>query len=112
MVAKGSMMSVSRSENAITRFVAELAVASIGVVCIAAAIGANQQWLDRHFLPSFLWPRHWYTLIETSVRIALAALGAWIVTGARARAGRLTQRSPALALNIALAIVLALRSAE
>ena len=76
------------------------------------AIGANQRWLDRHFLPSFLWPRHWYTLIETSVRVGVAALGAWIVTGGRARAGRLAQRDPAMATSIAIAIVLALGASE
>jgi hypothetical protein len=103
---------VSRSEKSLTRFVAELVVSSIGAACIAIAIGANQAWLDRHFLPSFLWPRHWYTLIETSVRIGLAALGGWIVTDARRRIGRFARRAPALALHSALAIVLALGAAE
>ena len=103
---------VQGNESAVTRFVAELVVAALGVVCLAVAIGANQRWLDRHFLPSFLWPRHWYTLIETSVRIGVAALGAWIVTGARARAGRLAQRDPAMATSIAIAIVLALGASE
>lgn len=102
----------SRIENPVTRFVAEFVVASLGAACIAIAIGANQPWLDRHFLPSFLWPRHWYTLIETSVRIGLAALGAWVVTGARARAGRFARREPALARSIGLAIVLAFGASE
>jgi hypothetical protein len=84
----------------------------VGAACIAIAIGANQRWLDRHFLPSFLWPRHWYTLIETSVRVGLAALGGWVVTGARVRAGRFARRAPALALNIGIAIVLAFGAAE
>jgi hypothetical protein len=103
---------LSRSENSVTRFVAELVVAAVGVACIAIAVGANQRWLDRHFLPSFLWPRHWYTVIETSARIGLAVFGAWLVTGARARAGRFAQHAPALAMNIGLAIVLALGAAE
>jgi hypothetical protein len=106
------LLRAPRSENGVTRFVAELAVGSIGVLCIAIAIGANQRWLDRHFLPSFLWPRHWYTLIETSVRVGLAALGAWVVTGARTRAGRFARREPAIALHIGLAIVLAFGAAE
>ncbi|HYS27322.1 MAG TPA: hypothetical protein VEP46_17045 [Vicinamibacterales bacterium] len=87
-------------------------VAAIGVACIAIAVGANQRWLDRHFLPSFLWPRHWYTLIETSVRVGLGALGAWIVTGARARAGRFALREPSLALSVAAAMALALGAGE
>jgi len=103
---------LSRSENLLTRFVAELVVATVGVACIVIALGANQRWLDRHFLPSFLWPRHWYTLIETSVRVGLGAFGAWVVTGARTRAGRFAQHAPALALNIGLAIALALGAAE
>ena len=107
-----SVPRASQSENAVTRSVAELAVAAIGVVCIAIAIGANRRWLDRHFLPSFLWPRHWYTLIETSVRVGLGALGAWIATGARTRAGRIAHREPALALSIGLAIGLAFGAAE
>jgi hypothetical protein len=82
------------------------------VVCLAIAIGANQRWLDQHFLPSFLWPRHWYTTIETSVRLGLAVLGAWIVTGARRRAGRVARREPSLVVMIGLAIVLALGASE
>jgi hypothetical protein len=89
-----------------------VAVAVCGIACIAVALGANQRWLDRHFLPSFLWPRYWYTLIETFVRIGVAALGAWIVTGARTRAGRFAQRTPSVALHSALAFVLALGAAE
>jgi hypothetical protein len=103
---------LSRSENSITRFVAELVVAAAGAACIAIAVGANQRWLDRHFLPSFLWPRHWYTVIEMSARIGLGVLGAWLATDARARAGRCARHAPALAMNIGLAIVLALGAAE
>jgi hypothetical protein len=102
----------SRSENSVTRFVAELVVAAIGIACLAIAVGANQRWLDQHFLPSFLWPRHWYAVIETSVRVGLAVLGAWIVTGARRRAGRVAHREPSLVLTIGLAIVLALAASE
>jgi hypothetical protein len=102
----------ARSENSVTRFVAELVVAAIGIACLAFAVGANQRWLDQHFLPSFLWPRHWYAVIETSVRVGLAVLGAWIVTGARRRAGRVAHREPSLVLTIGLAIVLALVASE
>ena len=101
-----------RSENAVTRFVVELVVAAIGIVCLAIAIGANQAWLDQHFLPSFLWPRHWYTLFETSGRLGLATLGAWTLADARTRARRAAQRAPALTLNVGLAIALALGAAE
>lgn len=51
-------------------------------------------------------------MIETSVRVGLAVLGAWIVTGARRRAGRVAHREPSLVLTIGLAIVLALVASE
>src|SRR2546425_13295113 len=103
---------VQRSESTVTRFVVELVVWSIGAGCIAIAVGANQRWLDAHFLPSFLWPRHWYTLIESSVRLGIAALGAWLMTDARRRAGRFAERAPSLALHSALAVILAFGAAE
>lgn len=103
---------VSRSENTLTRYVAELVVGAIGTVCIAIAIGANQRWLDQHFLPSFLLARHVYALIETSVRVGLAALGAWLVSGGRTAAGRFSQRQPAVACSIAFAVILAFGAAE
>ena len=49
--------------------------------------------------------------MAASVRIGLAALGAWIVT-ARRRIGQLAQRAPLLAMHCALAVVLALVAAE
>jgi hypothetical protein len=82
------------------------------VVCLVIAIGANQRWLDRHFLPSFLWPRHWYTLIESSVRLGVGALGAWLVSDARRRAGRFAARAPSLSLHVMVAIVTALGASE
>ena len=103
---------VSRSENSLTRFVAELLVAAIGTACIAIAIGANQSWLDQHFLPSFLWPHHLYARIEMSARFGLGALGAWLVSGGRAAAGRFSQREPAVAGSMAFAVILAFGAAE
>jgi hypothetical protein len=109
---ESSLSRRARSENSVTRFVAELVAAAIGIACLAIALGANQRWLDRHFLPSFLWPRDWYTTIATSVRIALAALGAWIVSDGRRRIGRFAQCAPSVALHSALAVVVALLAAE
>jgi hypothetical protein len=104
--------SLSQSESAVTRTVAELVFLVFGGACVIVAIGANQRWLDRHFLPSFLLPRDWFTLIETSVRVGLALLGAWLMTRARKRVGRMAGRDPALALSIGLAILLAFGAAE
>ena len=98
--------------SSIARVITEVVILTIAVVLLVCAVGANQQWLDRHFLPSFLWPRHWYTLAESSVRLGMAALGAWLAMGARKRAGRLAARAPAAALHVLLAAILALGASE
>jgi hypothetical protein len=107
-----SFRRVQRSEIAITRFVAELVALTLGATCLVIAIGANQRWLDRHFLPSFLLLYSWFTLIETTVRVALAVLGAWLLTTARRRMGRFAQREPMLAVSVAAAVVLAFGAGE
>src|SRR5712691_6402579 len=73
----------------LARVIAEIAVASIGGAFLACALAANQDWLDRHFLPSWFLPRHWYVLIETCARLVMAALGASLALFARPRVGRL-----------------------
>jgi hypothetical protein len=90
----------------------EILVALIGVALIAVAVGANQAWLDRHFLPSFLLPRRLYVRLETVVRVALAAIGALLAFVARPRAGRMAARTSAHPLRIAIAVVLALGASE
>ena len=103
---------VQQSESAITGFVAELVIAALGVTCLAIAVGANQRWLDRHFLPSFLLPRAWFVLIETTARVGLAVLGARLVTAVRRRAGRFVQREPVLAASVVAAVLLAFGAGE
>jgi hypothetical protein len=78
---------------------------------LACALGANQSWLDRHFLPSFLIPREWYVRLETSVRIAMATIGGLLVLAAP-RVGRFAARTPAQTLHIAIATLLALAVSE
>jgi hypothetical protein len=68
---------ISHRENAVSeptrqpsgyfgaRLLAEILVASIGLALLACAIGANQRWLDRHFVPSFFLPRQWYQPLLT-----------------------------------------------
>src|SRR5215469_9030154 len=90
------------------RAIAEIVVASIGAAFLACAIVANQRFLDRHFIPSFFLPRHWYVVLETFGRLVMAALGAWLVTLGRSRAGRFASRAPARALNVVIATILAL----
>jgi hypothetical protein len=94
------------------RVVAETTVSSIGITLFACALVANQRFLDRHFVPSFLIPHHWYVMLETFVRFTIAMLGAWLIFGARSRVGRFVARSPAHALNIVIALVLALSASE
>jgi len=90
------------------RVIAEIVVASVGGAFLACAIIANQRFLDRHFVPSFFLPRHWYVVIETSGRLVMAGLGAWLVTVGRSRAGRFASGAPARALHIVIATILAL----
>src|SRR6266567_9541134 len=90
------------------RLIAEIVVASVGAAFLACAIVANQRFLDRHFVPSFFLPQHWYVVLETFGRLATAALGVWLVTVGRSRAGRFASHTPGRALHIVIATVLAL----
>jgi hypothetical protein len=90
------------------RAIAEIVVASVGGAFLACAIIANQRFLDRHFVPSFFLPRHWYVVIETSGRLVMAALGAWLVTVGRSSAGRFASRAPIRSLHVVIATILAL----
>ena len=94
------------------RGIAEIAVTATGAVLIAGALAANQAWLDRHFLPSFLLARLWYVRIETSVRLTFAACGVLLVLTARPVAARLTARALRMAIQMAAAVVLALGASE
>ena len=112
MPSISSIREARADASSMARVITEAVILTIAVVLLVCAVGANQQWLDRHFLPSFLWPRHWYTLIERSVRVGMAALGAWLAMGARTRAGRLAARAPATTLHVVLAAILAFGAAE
>src|SRR5437879_10366817 len=90
------------------RVIVETAVASIGIALLSCALIANQRFLDRHFVPSFFLPRHWYVLIQTSARLAMAVLGTWLALVARRGVGQFAARTPAGALRIVIAVVLAL----
>jgi hypothetical protein len=94
------------------RVIAEIVVASIGTVFLASALIANQRFLDRHFVPSFLLPRHWYVAIESFVRLCMVILGAWLALFARPRAGRFAARAPARALHLVMATALAIGASE
>jgi hypothetical protein len=95
----------------VARATAEVVVAGIAVALVVAAIAANQSWLDRHFLPSFFIPRHWYVLIETAVRAGMGAVGILLALG-RTRLVRLVAHAPAVALQVVAAATLALFASE
>jgi hypothetical protein len=85
---------------------------SIGTVLLVAALAANQQWLDRHFLPSFLLPRHRYIQIETMVRWFLGTLGALLLLLARRAARWVTPKIARHTLRVVIAFVLAMLTSE
>ncbi len=103
---------VPASDHPRARLIVEISLAAIGGALVVCALAANQQWLDRHFLPSFFLPRRWYVLIEIAVRIGLAALGVSLALVLRGRIGRLAVRTPARALPVAIAALLAIGAGE
>jgi hypothetical protein len=97
--------------------IAEIAIASIGAALLACAVGADQRWLDRHFLPTPSVSRRLYVLVESFARVAIAALGAVLALVARPRIGRFVARVPAGtlladAVRVSLAVALALGTSE
>lgn len=94
------------------RVIAEVCVASIGAACLAGTLVANQRWLDRHFMPSWFLPRHWYELMAIVVRVLLVVVGLSLSLFARRRIGDFAARTPAQAFYIAIAAALALGLSE
>ena len=90
---------------------AEIALGCIGCALIAAAIAANQDWLDRHFLPAFFVSRAQYVRAEWMARSALVFLGILLLF-ARRRAARAIAGDPPRTAMTLLAIVLAFGVAE
>lgn len=106
------MASRQRFGHFAARAVTEIAFATVGAAFLACALVANQRFLDRHFLPSFLFPRHWYVALETLGRVALFVLGALLVFVARPRAARLAVRAPGRTFRVIVAVVLAFGTSE
>ena len=101
-----------RRESFWAGVIAESAVASVGIALLSCAVIANQHFLDRHFVPSFFLPHRWYVALQTSGRLAMAILGTWLAFVARRRAGQFAARTPAGALRIVIAVVLAIFASE
>jgi len=106
---RNSLTSANRAQPRLCGW--DIAIATLGVAFVILAAGANQRWLDAHFLPSFFMPRAPYVRIETTVRVALAAAGiGFIVFIGPMR--RLMQRSPGAVVSALLAAALALGASE
>lgn len=101
-----------RSTYQVARLLAESAVASFGLALLAIALLANQNWLDRHFLPSFFLTRQTYVLLETIARFAIGVFGVTLALVVRPRIGRVVARTPARVLHVAIAAALALVASE
>ena len=103
---------VRMAERSRARLIAEVAVAVVGAALVILALAANQTWLDRHVLPSFFMPRRWYVTVETVVRVTIVAIGILLVVVVRPRVRRLESLTPARALPIAIAALLAVGAGE
>src|SRR5205823_12248149 len=90
----------------------EVIVGGIGCAVIAAALLADQVWFDRHFLPSFWTPREEIVQTEQRVRLGVAIAGAVIVLLLRKPIARGLGRDPLYLFTIALAVALAIGTAE
>jgi hypothetical protein len=94
-----------------------LVTGGAGVLLVAGALAANQDWLDRHFLPLFFFSREKIVAQENMMRAGCGALGLGLVFFLRpalVRAARdMTPRAFAAATaRIVLAIGLALGASE
>lgn len=99
------------SEHPAARRAVEIAVALVGCALLGVALLANQDWLDRHFLPSFFVTRRTYVLLETIARCAIGGLGVFLLL-VRARFAHVATRSPGRVLHVAIAAALALVAGE
>jgi hypothetical protein len=90
----------------------EIVLASAGFALVVCALATTQDWLDRHFLPSFFLPRRWYVLIETGVRIGLAIVGLLLALVLRRPIARLATAGPGRAIPVVIAALLAIGAGE
>src|SRR5713226_3173582 len=84
----------------------------MGCALVAVAIAADQHWFDQHFLPTFFVSRARYVAVYRFVRAGTAALGLLIAFFLRRPIARSVVQTPARALLVALAIVMAFGAAE
>jgi hypothetical protein len=95
----------------------QILVAGLGLALTAGALAANQDWLDRHFLPLFFFPREKVVFQETLIRAVCGVIGLMLVLFAPSALDRLTRRMTggemlASCLRIGLAVGLAFALSE
>ena len=95
----------------------QLLVAGPGLLLIVGAYAANQDWLDRHFLPLFFFPREKIVAQETAIRAVCGLIGLALVFFVAPAIGRRMQGMRARAIlgacgRILLAVCLALAASE
>src|SRR5437764_14944946 len=90
----------------------EIAVGASGYALVVFAIAANQQWLDRHFLPGFFVTWAQYVRLETEVRAAAAIAGIAIALLLRRPIARALAGNPSRSLSTLLAVLMAFGVSE
>ncbi len=88
-----------------------------GALLLAGAVGTEQSWWDRHFLPVFFFSRDKYVLGERLARLVCGITGIALILFVRPMLGRVARRMTARELaagtaRIVLAIGLALVASE
>ncbi len=78
----------------------------MGCALLALAIGADQLWFDRHFLPAFFVARVQYVRMEIYARLSVAIVGIVFVAVMRRRVAYWIADSPSRAVSTALAVVI------
>ena len=84
----------------------------IGCALIAAAVTANQSWLDRHFLPAFFISRATFVMTEWVVRVVTGMIGLTLAVFARRKIACALSADWTRVLATLLAVVLAFGTAE
>jgi len=104
------------SRQVLLRALQVLAVGS-GLLLAISALAANQDWLDRHFLPLFFFPREKAVFQESLIRSVCGVIGLTLALFVPPLLERLTRRMTgdeilASCLRITLAVALAFAASE
>jgi uncharacterized membrane protein len=109
-MAEPEAFAICRLPSAIRILEALLFIA--GLALIAAAIAANERWMDRHFLSGFYVTHSKYVVMLFRARVLAAIAGLLLALAVRRPLARVMVRDPALTLYATAAVVLAVVAAE